>query len=163
MTGPVKGQGIHANTAGIQTKRSGYLAQWMCLLPLENEEIKFELFSCLSCLVFFLFSLFSLSIYILIKAMSGCKIVPRHGEKEISNVLRNVANFHWQWKTHIWAHLTMWLYVEIDNKSKSKGEIWTKIVLSPTKTKMNPKKPDEICLTSIRVGTEPDYTNRDES
>lgn len=55
MTGPVKGQGIHANTAGIQTKRSGYLAQWMCLLPLENEEVKFELFSCL---VFFLFSLF---------------------------------------------------------------------------------------------------------
>lgn len=93
MTGPVKGQGIHANTAGIQTKRSGYLAQWMCLLPLENEEVKFKLFSCLSCLVFFLFSL---SIYILIKAMSGCKIVPRHGKKEISNVLRNVANFHWQ-------------------------------------------------------------------
>ena len=94
MIGPVKGQGIHANTAGIQTKRSGYLAQWMCLLPLENEEVKFELFSCLSCLVFFLFSL---SIYILIKAMPGCKIVPRHqGEKEISNVLRNVANFHWQ-------------------------------------------------------------------
>lgn len=28
---------------------------------------------------------------------------------------------------------------------------------------MNPKKPDEICSTSIRVGTEPDYTNRDES
>ena len=58
MTGPVKGQGIHANTAGIRTKRSGYLAQWMCLLPLENEEVKVELFSCLSCLVFFLFSLF---------------------------------------------------------------------------------------------------------
>ena len=59
--------------------------------PLENEDVKLELFSCLSCLVFFLFSL---SIYILIKAMSGCKIVPRRGEKEISNVLRNVANFH---------------------------------------------------------------------
>ena len=93
MTGPVKGQGIHANTAGIQTKRSGYLAQWMCLLP-RSKSSSFSLVSLV--LSFSFFPFFSLSIYILIKAMSGCKIVPRHGEKEISNVLRNVANFHWQ-------------------------------------------------------------------